>query len=212
MRIVRTTVGTGVLACLLALTVGCGGGKSNASGGASQTPSSTPTTATTTPAPSITPTPTPTPSTTPSASRSGTPTAPPCTIADLHVTVRPGGGAAGSVFSTIVYTNVSTAACSTGGYGGISYVDSAGKQVGAPAQRTPATATVFVLAPGGRATQQLQEGEAENYPASTCHPSPTTGLRIYPPNETHSVVVAHQSVGCMSAKVKLLDAKPLRKR
>jgi hypothetical protein len=111
-----------------------------------------------------------------------------------------------------VLTNVGDRSCRTGGFGGVSYVGGGnGTQVGAPAARVDQDeATQFMLKPGDSAIQQLRETEAADYPARKCDPTPVDGLRIYPPNETHSLYTAHATNGCQSSSVELLQIGPYR--
>ena len=92
--------------------------------------------------------------------------------------------------------------CSTGGFGGVSLVGGAARQpIGAPADRTGAgNARRVVLKPGGHADATLRVADAENYPADKCHPSPTHGLRVYPPNETQSVYVGQTRLAASAAR------------
>ncbi|WP_442864179.1 DUF4232 domain-containing protein [Arthrobacter sp. ATA002] len=62
-----------------------------------------------------------------------------CSVADLAGSVEEsiGGGAAGSVYRSLVLTNVSTAPCTAApGYPGVSYINAAGQQLGAAAVRS----------------------------------------------------------------------------
>jgi Protein of unknown function (DUF4232) len=108
--------------------------------------------------------------------------------------------------------NVSTQACRTGGFGGVSLVTGPqGKPIGAPADRTEkGSARPIVLKPGQVATATLQVTNAGNYSAAKCMPKHAAGLRVYPPNETHSAFVAHGSPACASATVHLLTLRPYR--
>lgn len=105
-----------------------------------------------------------------------------------------------------MFANVSGSACTLYGYPGVSLL--AGTplaQVGAAATRSTAAAPALVtLAPGQAAHALLRVVQALNYPKATCSPTPTTELRIYPPNQTASVNVPFKSTGCASTSVKLL--------
>ena len=102
-----------------------------------------------------------------------------------------GEGAAGSTFYSVRLTNSSDSPCRTGGFGGVSLVGAAGKQIGAPADRTAKdTVTRITLRPGRAAEATLQVATAENFPAGRCRPARAKGFRVYPPDETHSVFLA----------------------
>lgn len=147
-----------------------------------------------------------------SASPGATPAVARCTTGDLSITLGPAEGAAGSTYVPIRLVNSSSHPCRTGGFGGVSLVTSPRSEpVGAPADRTGAgNAKPIVLRPGGRAAATLRISQAENYPADKCHPSPTHGLRVYPPNETQSVYLGHDAVACEATGVHLLSLTPYR--
>ncbi|MFJ9315657.1 DUF4232 domain-containing protein [Pimelobacter simplex] len=135
-----------------------------------------------------------------------------CTAAQLSLLVRPakGGGAAGSQYTEIVLTNSSDSPCTTGGFGGVSYVGGGdGSQIGAPARRVDAGHVLtLTLEPGEAAVQVLRETRAENYSRADCDPVAVDGLRVYPPNETHSLYAAHPTTGCASRSIELLEVEP----
>ena len=138
---------------------------------------------------------------------------PRCT-ADLlsaAVETQPGGGAAGSVYRTLVLTNDSSTACATGGYPGVSYVDAAGSQVGAPAARAEGEAVPLVLEPGRQAAAELRETRAQNY-GDECAAADTAALLVYPPDDTASLRVEHPSLGCGNEEIELLSVGVLQQR
>jgi hypothetical protein len=111
-----------------------------------------------------------------------------CKAADLKVSLGEGqGGAAGSSYPAVQFTNSSNSNCVIVGFPGVSYVGGDdGHQVGAPASRDGKIGTQITLAPGQMASAIVREVDAENYPASTCKPVPVRGFRVYPPDETAS--------------------------
>jgi len=131
---------------------------------------------------------------------------PACPTSALTVSLGSSQGTAGSVYETIDFTNNGTSSCTLYGYPGVSLQGgSPAAQVGAAAARTTTTtASVVTLAPGAVANAVLQVTVAGNYPASTCSPTPTSDLLIYPPNQTVSASVAYSSTGCSSTSVILL--------
>lgn len=135
-----------------------------------------------------------------------------CTAGQLSLLVRPakGGGAAGSQYTEVVLTNSSDSPCTTGGFGGVSYVGGGdGSQIGAPAKRVDADQVLtLTLEPGEAAVQVLRETRAENYSRADCDPVAVDGLRIYPPNETHSLYAAHPTTGCANRSIELLEVEP----
>jgi hypothetical protein len=136
-----------------------------------------------------------------------------CSNSDLKASYRHSDDGAGHSYGWIVLRNTSTHSCSTGGFGGISYVgDGNGTQIGAPAVRTDAKAVkTIVLAPGQRVRSLLDEVNALNFPKGRCHPTQVDGFRVYVPNATASQYVAHPTTGCGNSRVKLIHQKPYRK-
>ena len=134
----------------------------------------------------------------------------PCRTTHLRFRLLPGEGAAGSTYFTLRMTNAGVSPCRTRGFGGVSLVASPhGEPLGAPADRTqPGTARPVVLPPGKHADATLREVHAENYPSGKCHPTPATGLRVYPPDETRSAYVAHATTACGASAVHLLSLTP----
>ncbi|MCG2622848.1 DUF4232 domain-containing protein [Arthrobacter sp. I2-34] len=129
-----------------------------------------------------------------------------CKAAQLKASIvtQPGGGAAGSVYRNVVLANTGTTACTLRGYPGLSYVDAAGKQVGAPADRNPdAAVTAVTVAPGGSAVAEVQQTNAQNY-GTECQPTEVAGVRVYPPNDTASLVAPQSTLGCANEKIVLM--------
>ncbi|MEG9246820.1 DUF4232 domain-containing protein [Arthrobacter sp. Soc17.1.1.1] len=164
------------------------------------------------------------PSSAPSASASASPTAeapttPPseavsggtCTAAQLTGSVADqlGGGAAGSVYRTLVLTNASDQGCTLDGFPGVSFVDAAGAQIGAPADRDGSASTLVSLAPGASTTTTLRQTNAQNYGVD-CGLITAAGLRVYPPGATDSLVLPQQIPACSAASVVLLTVGTLQ--
>jgi hypothetical protein len=159
------------------------------------------------------------------AGSSSAPTAPPtvpglgltvCRAAALKVTVdsSQAGGAAGSAYYPVNFTNTSAVACGLYGYPGMSFVtaaEGAGRQIGAAAQRDPAFAKLSVRLPaGGVAHAWLQVAQAGNYPASACQPVTAHWLRVFPPGDTAASYVDVSFSACATASAHLLTVTPVR--
>jgi hypothetical protein len=159
------------------------------------------------------------------AGSSSAPTAPPtvpglgltvCRSAALKVTVdsSQAGGAAGSAYYPVNFTNTSAVACGLHGYPGMSFVTAAGgagRQIGAAAQRDPAFAKLSVRLPvGGVAHAWLQVAQAANYPASACQPVTAHWLRVFPPGDTAASYVDVSFSACATATAHLLTVTPVR--
>ena len=136
-----------------------------------------------------------------------------CATANLSVSLvsNMGGGAAGSTYVPIQFTNTAGTACSMYGFPGVSFVTGqGGSQIGAPAQRSPSAKVTVTLAAHATAHAWLQIAEAGNYPASSCHMTNANWLKIYPPGNTGAAYVSHSFQTCSSAKVVTMTIDPVR--
>lgn len=141
-----------------------------------------------------------------------------CAAADLAGEIEDniGGGAAGSVYRTLVLTNVSSTPCtSAAGFPGVSYVDdTSNEQIGAAAVRSGENSSpggVFVLEPGQSVVAELKETRAENY-GERCEPHQATKLLVYPPEDLESLAIPHDVLACENPNVELLSIGALQKR
>jgi hypothetical protein len=150
------------------------------------------------------------------ASTSGTAGLAVCQPASLRVIVNAAraGGAAGSTYYPVDFTNTSRSACGMTGYPGMSFVTadgSAGHQIGAAAQQNAQFGKKPVrLAAGGAAHAWLQVAQAANYPAPACQPVTAHWLRVFAPGETVAIYVNHAFDACSSASTPLLTVMPVR--
>ena len=191
LRVARRAFAVVALISVAVLATACRGTPSTAAGNNTAPAASDSTTPAATPA-----------ATTPAAAPATTPATPsgpsPCPTRSLHVKLGATQGAAGSVYTTIVFTNTSTATCTLYGYPGVSLTT--GKPVtviGKTAQENPATPRRLVtLQPRTSASAVLRIVNAQNYPASKCDPKNTTYLQVYPPNQTVPVRIKHVTVAC----------------
>lgn len=136
---------------------------------------------------------------------------PECRAAQLDADYRARDASAGHRHGVVRLTNVGAAPCVLQGWGGLSYVGGGdGTQVGAAADRDRGTARRVVLASGDRALSAVDETVAQNYPRRACRPTPVDGFRVYAPDQTRSLFVAHPTTGCRSASVHLLSHGPYR--
>jgi hypothetical protein len=139
-----------------------------------------------------------------------------CRTASLLITIDDSlaGGAAGSTYYPLNFTNTSAAPCALYGYPGVSFVAvpvGTGAQIGAAAKRSSSFGKVTVrLAPGGMAHAWLQVTVAGNYPASVCQPVTARWLRVYPPGETVAGYVGHAFNACSSTSTAVLTVLPVR--
>ena len=124
------------------------------------------------------------------------------------------GGAMGSTYYPVNFTNTAAAACGMYGYPGMSLVTEAsgsGTQIGAAAQEDPSFGRLTVRVPaGGVAHAWLQVAQAGNYPASTCDPATAHVLRVYPPGDTVAGYVDVSLSTCASSSTQILTVTPVR--
>jgi Protein of unknown function (DUF4232) len=122
-----------------------------------------------------------------SAVAAGTPA---CQTAGLVVWLSNGDGAAGSVFYTMDFTNLSGHTCTLRGYPGVSAVNLNGGQVGAAAVRNKVKKVkTITLAQDKTVAAILRVVNAGVFSPSACQPTTAAGLRVFPPNQTASKVV-----------------------
>ncbi|WP_083867033.1 DUF4232 domain-containing protein [Frankia sp. ACN10a] len=131
-----------------------------------------------------------------------------CPTARLAVRSADGEGAAGSTYEHLVLTNTGTTSCVLRGFPGVSYLDAAGRQVGAAAVRSGPAGQAVRLAPGASASATLrtvhpgiQVGCEE--PAQS---TPVASLRVFPPANTTALRLALSDVSaCSSPAVQQLS-------
>ncbi|MEU7867133.1 DUF4232 domain-containing protein [Dactylosporangium sp. NPDC049140] len=134
-----------------------------------------------------------------------------CHTNELKVAVQtaPGGGAQGSEYVWLVFTNVSGRTCSLYGYPGVSWVTGAsGSQVNDPARRTGVAPARVVLAPGAVAHAQVRYGKPEMY-GEECQLAAVAGFRVYPPDETAAVFVPLAGRACSAKGVGVAEVWPI---
>ncbi|MCI2420189.1 DUF4232 domain-containing protein [Saccharopolyspora sp. K220] len=127
-----------------------------------------------------------------------------CTAGDLQLSFGRGGGAAGTTYRPLIFTNTSDQACVLQGFPGVSYVGGEdGHQVGAAAYRDGSKGPAVTLAPGDQASAVIGFATVENYEAEVCRPEPVKGLRIYPPQETASMYIPfdYAETGCANEQL-----------
>ncbi len=183
------------------LLAGCGTGTPQAQ--TSSTPASSPASSASQPATALATTASSAPAPAPAAS---TPAGPGlCKAAGLTGTIdSTGGGAAGSVYMTLILTNSGTEPCLLKGFAGVSLTaDANGAPIGAAAVRDESTpAADVLLAPGQAGAATLRYSQAANHP--DCTIAPAAGFRVYPPEDTASLFIAQPRDACSDAETRLL--------
>lgn len=120
--------------------------------------------------------------------RAGTPM---CTTSQLTGALGGGDAGAGNLYRYLVLTNHSSTTCHLTGYPGVSLLDAAGQQIGTPADRQPSRYAPVVLRPGASASDTIH---TVNH-MGKCLPA-SAKVRIYPPGNTASMVVAGSVTNC----------------
>jgi hypothetical protein len=102
-------------------------------------------------------------------------------------------------------TNAGAHACALYGYPGVSAVNLAGTQLGAPANRNVTLSPKSIaLVVGGTATAILQITDTGVYSPTSCHPTRAAGVRVYPPEQKAAKVVPYPFMTCgLSGRVTL---------
>ncbi len=182
-----------VLGSAAAFAAGCGTSSSSGS------PSST-VTVTVTPSSGGSSSSTPSSGSSPSSTAAAGPAE--CPTSALKVKVGSSNGAAGTIYYSLDFTNVSSSSCFMEGYPGVSLVsagNNAGSQIGADAKRNPVvTPKQIVLAPGQTANAQLGVAEAGNFPPSSCDPVTAHWLKVFPPDQTVAAYAPFTTQTCAS--------------
>lgn len=148
-----------------------------------------------------------------------------CTTSNLVVWLNTvGNGAAGSAYYDLNFTNLSARACTLIGYPGVSGVSLSNQQVGSSAARDSTVApsvitlTSALSARGllsatthNTATVILQIAEVANYPTFMCRQISAAGLRVYPPGQTTSKIVAFPFAACAKGGPRYLHVEAIQK-
>jgi uncharacterized protein DUF4232 len=186
-RVAWRAVAAAALTSVAALATACGSSSGTATGNTAAAPSSAPATTPAAPTP-----------TAPATTQSAPPGPAPCPTRSLQVKLGVSQGTAGSVYTTIVFTNTSNVTCTLYGYPGVSLQTAKPRhQIGKPAKENPATPRQLVtLQPQTAASALLRIVDAGNYPASTCGPATAHYLQVYPPNQTTPAFIRYQTQGC----------------
>jgi hypothetical protein len=109
-----------------------------------------------------------------------------CATANLTVTLGPPSGAAGSMGYELQFRNDSGAPCTMTGFPGVSFLDASGAPTGVSAGRNPVSYATVTVAPGSTAYALLIIGNPDNF---GCPSALVQQVRVFPPNETTSVVI-----------------------
>ncbi len=120
-------------------------------------------------------------------------------------------GAAGSLFYTLNFTNLSGQRCTLRGYPGISAVGLRGRQLGKAANRNNFHKVKTISIPnGGTASTMVQIYHAADFPPSRCRPAPAAGLKVFPPNQSASKTVPFPFPACSNSGLSILTVMAVK--
>ncbi len=135
---------------------------------------------------------------------------PTCASNNLKVSTSDPETGAGSITFDIVFTNTGSTTCALSGYPGVSFADAHGGQVGNAATRTPQKAVVVTLIPNAHAIAEAKTADGPGgFPASRCHLTSASDLRVYPPNRTASLETPWGRKVCAGSSVHVLSVSPV---
>jgi uncharacterized protein DUF4232 len=198
LRVARRAFPAVALTCAAVVATGCGSTSSTTASGTGPS------------APSASSAPASAPAATPAAPATSASSPPaagpqPCPTRSLQVKMGVSQGTAGSVYTTIDFTNISNVTCTLYGYPGVSLQTARPlQQIGKPAKENPNTPReIVLLLPQATANALLRITDAGNYPASMCGPATAHYLQVYPPNQTTPAYIKYKTQGC-SKSVRLM--------
>jgi hypothetical protein len=142
-------------------------------------------------APSPTGSGTSTPSTTTSITAGSVAT---CLTGQLRLTAGPTNGAAGSLYTSLSFTNATGTSCSMRGFPGVSLLNDAGAIVGQPATREGSAGSSVSLGPGQRAQFVIRVGMATRTGCNV--PRPSSQIQVYPPGQTVALRIPFTTGSC----------------
>ena len=136
----------------------------------------------------------PTPSPTGATPSSTSTVAGGCSTSDLAVVLGPANGTAGAIYYPVQFTNQGASSCTLYGFPGVSFVAGSDQhQVGAAATRTQQAPSTITINAGSTASSLLKVNDSG---AFECTRVPVSGLRVFPPGDTASVVLTYSGMAC----------------
>lgn len=146
------------------------------------------------------------------ASRSASVVNAPCATSGLVEWMNTqGNGAAGTIYYTLQFTNLSGHACTLRGYPGVSGVSLGGAQLGSAAARSSTTPVrTITIGRGKTATATLGITDIGALSPSQCHPTTAAGFRIYAPNQTAPKLIPFPFAACAKSGINYLTVQAVR--
>jgi len=134
---------------------------------------------------------------------------PQCATSSLEVWLGlgPGGGAAGSTYYPLEFTNIGKSTCTLSGVPAVLAFGS--KQLGSAASWDHSTPVQFVSLAAGETTHAwLRITNVDNYVAAKCKPVTATALKVYPPGQSTASFVTYSFRACSLAGPVYLSVQP----
>jgi hypothetical protein len=110
-----------------------------------------------------------------------------------------GGGAAGSFYFDLTFTNEGSSPCTLYGYPGVSFTTAGHTQLGQPAVRMGGTALIVTLIPNAEASAAVRIPDVTVYPTQDCKPVTASLIKVYPPNQFAAAYVPTSAEVCSTS-------------
>jgi hypothetical protein len=125
----------------------------------------------------------------------------PCQSSAVKVTLgRRAGLAASTTYLPIIFTNISSSACTLYGFPDVSFTgETYAVQVGPAASRNASPEHLVTLPPAGSASADFGVTTAANY-GSGCGLTTVRGILVYPPNLDTAVGLPFKGVTCVNSR------------
>ena len=106
-------------------------------------------------------------------------------------------GAAGTIFYTLNFTNLSGSTCTLRGYPGVSAVSLSGRQLGQSARRDSSIRVrTITIRNGASASATLGIVETGNFSNSLCGAVTAAGLKVFPPGQATAKAIPFPFSAC----------------
>ncbi|MEP7017296.1 MAG: DUF4232 domain-containing protein [Actinomycetota bacterium] len=128
-----------------------------------------------------------------------------CLTGQLRLAAGPTNGAAGSLYTSLSFTNTTGTSCSMRGFPGVSLLNDAGVIVGQPATRDGSAGSPVRLGPGQRAQFIIRVGTATRTGCTV--PRPSSQIEVYPPGQTVALRIPFATGSCAMSVQSVLAAK-----
>ncbi len=120
-----------------------------------------------------------------------------------------GNGAAGTVYYTLEFTNLSGHACTLHGSPGVSAVSLSGRQLGSPAGGDYSGNVPAVMLASGR-TAYARLAYSDVITGNNFCTTLAAGLRVYPPNQFASKVIPYPIAACTRSGLVFMNVGPVQ--